>query len=290
MDAQGQAQLLGADGRPLHAAITTLGPLTKDQRIALSGGDNGWLLAEGAAGKPVTMVTAMQLSTVWSCVSRTAQAVAQLPLDIFARGTGGRVREDGWLYELVSVSPNADQTPVEFWEGIIGWTCAQGNGYAEIDRVNGRPSSLIPLASNRTAPFRRASGELAYVHIEWDGGHRIIEAENMFHLKGWGFGGDEGLSPVRYGVQSLSSAIAADEASGRVFGSGMSASGVLKRKTPLRPEQRQQLQQLLEQFSGSERAGKILVLEGGEEFQQLSLNPEDAQMLETRRAPPHPRG
>lgn len=283
---QAAPQLLGVDGRPLSAAVTVWSAgasLTKDQRLALEAGGEGWMLAQGAAGKPVTMNSALTLSAVFACISRTAQAIAQLPLDVFARTTAGRMKESGWLYELLSVSPNADQTPAEFWEGILSWTCARGNGYAEIDYVGGRPSSLLPLSSNVTAPFRRKDGDLAYLTLDEDGKARVIPRERMFHLKGWGFGGDEGLSPIRYGIQSFSSAIAADEAAGRMFGSGLSASGVLKRKTPLRPEQRTQLQQLLEQYSGSERAGKILVLEGGEEFQQLSLSPEDAQMLETRR-------
>lgn len=63
----------------------------------------------------------------------------------------------------------------------------------------------------------------------------------------------------------------------------MQASGVLKTNQKLSPEQRQQMQDLMQRYSGSSKAGKMLILEAGMEFSQLSLNPDDAQMLETRR-------
>lgn len=148
---QAAPQLLGVDGRPLSAAVTVWSAgasLTKDQRLALEAGGEGWMLAQGAAGKPVTMNSALTLSAVFACISRTAQAIAQLPLDVFARTTAGRMKESGWLYELLSVSPNADQTPAEFWEGILSWTCARGNGYAEIDYVGEVAALRITIYAN----------------------------------------------------------------------------------------------------------------------------------------------
>ena len=277
-------QLLGADGQPM-AAVTSLTETTKEQRITLQGGDAGGMLyAEGASGKAVTMTSAMTLSTVWACVSRTAQAIAAMPLDVYARGRdGGREKDHGWLYELIAASPNADQTAIEYAEGKLSWLVATGNADSEIDRMNGRPVSLLPLPSNRVKPFRTAAGDLAYDFWDWDGKRRVIARDDMFHLRGWGFGGDEGLSAIRFGVQALGSALAADEASGKMFGSGMQASGVLKVNQKLNDAQRRQMQAQMEAYAGSTRAGKLMVLEAGMEFAALTLNPDDAQMLETRR-------
>ena len=47
-------------------------------------------------------------------------------------------------------------------------------------------------------------------------------------------------------------------------------------------DQRAQLGATLNQFAGSDRAGKVAVLEAGLKYQQLTINPQDAQMLETR--------
>jgi len=105
----------------------------------------------------------------------------------------------------------------------------------------------------------------------------------MFHVRGMGFGGDYGLSPLAFGRQTFSSAIAAEETAGKMFANGMQVSGVLTSDQVLKPEQRKQLGETLQQFAGSDRAGKVAVLEAGLKYQQLSINPQDAQMLETRR-------
>ncbi|QFG38311.1 HK97 family phage portal protein [Paracoccus pantotrophus] len=268
-------------GRPMAA----LSDLTKEQRLTLQGGDLGYYVASNASGKVVTLSAALTISAVWACIVRSAQAMASLPLDLYRKTAGGRQRQDGALADLISLSPNADQTPVEFWEGMFSWMLATGNAYAEIDRVNGRPSSLMPLPATHVRPFRnKVSGELFYeVREPGTSRPRVIGREDMFHLRGWGFGGDEGMSPIRWGTQSLGAAMAADEASAKMFGSGMQASGVLKTNQRISPEQRPQLQAMMSEYAGSTKAGKLMILEAGMEFEQLTLNPDDAQMLETRR-------
>ena len=275
--------LLDQHARPV-ASVTDCTGLTKDQRLWLSGGDLGFFVGASAAGKPVTMHSAMQLSAFWACVRRTAEAIASLPLDLYQRrADGGRVKSDDALAEVLTVSPNADQTGVEFWEGMVGWLCVRGNAYAEIDWYGDRVSSLTPHPSTHVKPVRSLDGVLSYVLTEPGGTRRPIAARDMLHLRGWGFGGDEGLSPVAFGVQSLGTALAAEETAGKMFGSGMQTSGVLKTNQRLSPAQRQQLQEVMSGYAGSNRAGKLMILEAGMDYQALTMNPEDAQMLESRR-------
>lgn len=265
--------------------MAALSDLTKDQRLTLQGGDLGYYVAANASGKVVTLSAALTISAVWACIVRSAQVMASLPLDVFKKTPSGRQSQRGDLADLLSLSPNLDQTPVEFWEGMFSWMLTTGNAYAEIDRFGDRVSSLMPIPSTHVTPIRnKRSNVLAYEVRELGGSQkRVVNREDMFHLKGWGFGGDEGMSPIRWGTQSLGAAMAADEASAKMFGSGMQASGVLKSNQRILPDQRAQLQSLMESYAGSTRAGKIMILEAGLDFAQLSLNPDDAQMLETRR-------
>ncbi|QEU08218.1 phage portal protein [Paracoccus yeei] len=268
-------------GRPMAA----LSDLTKDQRLTLQGGDLGYYVAGNASGKVVTLSAALTISAVWACIVRSAQAMASLPLDLFKKTASGRQSQAGALADLLSLSPNLDQTPVEFWEGMFSWMLCSGNAYAEIDWINGRPSSLMPIPSTHVTPIRNKVNNLLSYEVQEIGGlrKRTVTRENMFHLKGWGFGGDEGMSPIRWGTQSLGAAMAADEASAKMFGSGMQASGVLKTNQRIDERQRPQLQAMMQEYAGSSRAGKLMILEAGMEFEQLTLNPDDAQMLETRR-------
>lgn len=264
-------------GRPLATA------LTKDDRLTLQGGDLGYYVGGSASGKRVTLSGALTMSAVWGCIARSAQTMASLPIDVFSKTPGGRKKVEGALDDLIGLSPNADQTPSEFWEGELSWLLASGNGYAEIDWIGTRAAALLPLPSTHVTPFRNASGLLQYEVREHASKRRVVDQRDMLHLRGWGFGGDQGMSPIQWGMQSLGAAMAADEASSRMFGAGMQASGVLKTNQKVNDAQRPQLQQMMAEYSGSGRAGKIMVLEAGMEFQQLSLNPDDAQMLETRR-------
>ena len=270
--------LMDRFGRPMASA------LTKDQRLTLQGGDLGYYVAQNASGKTVTLSAAMTVSAVWACIARAAQTMASLPIDVYRKTSSGRQKVGGSLDDLIGLSPNADQTPIEFWEGMLSWLLATGNSYAEIDWINNRASALLPHPSTQTKPFRNIdTNELMYEIREHASKPRVVKQRDMLHLRGWGFGGDEGMSPIKFGSQSLGAAMAADEASGNMFRSGMQGSGVLTTNQKVDSQQRPQLQALIEGYSGSSKAGKVMVLEAGMDFKQLSLNPDDAQMLETRR-------
>lgn len=91
------------------------------------------------------------------------------------------------------------------------------------------------------------------------------------------------VSPISYARQTLGLAMATDEASAKVFKNGMRPSGVLSMDQILKKEQRNEVREsMVEQFSGSMNTGKMMVLEAGMKFQPVDLNPEDAQMLQSR--------
>ena len=257
----------------------------KDRRLSMTD-PNGWANLYGRdsySGKSVNMTTAMQIATVWACVKLTAQAISALPLGTYRRqADGGRVSVDHPLADILEVSPNADQTSLEFWETTVAWLMTNGNSYSEKVEFGRRLSSLQPLASTHCRPLRLPDGTLIY-RISDRGKTEDLPREKVFHIKGFGFGGDVGLSAINHGVQTFGAAIATDEASGKIFGNGLSVSGVLSSDQTLKTDQRQQLQKIMAAYAGSSNAGKLLILEAGLKYQQMTLNPEDAQMLDTRR-------
>lgn len=244
-----------------------------------------WALFYGGAshsGKAVTIDSALQLSTFWACVRLTAGAMASMPLQLFEKDShGGRHPADHALAGLLTVSPDGERTAFEFWEAVTAWLLVSGNAYAEISRIGNRIVALNLLPSDQVGVTRNDDGELEYRFTD-RGRPVVLPAENMLHLRGFGFGGDLGLSVIRYGVQTLGSAIAAEETAGKILGNGMMPSGVLSADQELSDEQRTQLQTIMKAYSSSSNAGKMMVLEAGLKFDQLSLNPEDGQLLQTR--------
>lgn len=256
------------------ANMTSQQNIDKEKRLRLQDG-KAWAAAYGYgnhAGKTVTLNTALQLSTVWACIRLTAQAVSCLPLSMYERrGDQDRVRvaSDEDVAEVICDSPNEDQTPLEFWESQVAWLMAMGNAYSEKVSTGSRLSALQPIPSTNCHPVRLENGELVY-RVHDRGQSEDLPRDKVFHLKGFGFGGDLGLSPMSFGVQTFGAAIAMEEASAKVFGSGLQASGILSSENTLKPEQRTGLQSIMEKYTGSSNAGKLMILEAGLKYERLA--------------------
>jgi HK97 family phage portal protein len=233
------------------------------------------------AGPVVSPESVLALSAAWACTAATAQIVASLPCHLFERQRNGQLvrLEAPELEQVVFAHPNQVQTGVEFWEGATAQQLIQGNAYARKLMLRGRLVGLEPLLG--VVPKRRGAGFEYRVPRE-EGGVEVLQASEVLHLRGFGVGGGLGLSAVRHGAQSFGAALAADRSAARVFAQGLQPSGVLEADQVLQPDQRAQLQTLLEAYSGSDKAGKAMVLEGGLKWRALQWNPEDVQLLQTR--------
>src|SRR4051794_38219522 len=197
------------------------------------------------AGKPVTPDTAMQVATFWACVRLIAQTISTLPLGLYLRrDDGGREPASGPLYAILHDQPNADQTAAEFWEGVLAYVCVWGNAYAEKHFSGGQLIGLTLLRADLMAVYRDKFGALRFRYSD-GGGMREFTDEEVFHVRGFGFGGDLGLSPVACARQTLGAAMADDEAAARTFANGMRPSGFFLSPTQLTQEQREQARRTL---------------------------------------------
>jgi HK97 family phage portal protein len=95
--------------------------------------------------------------------------------------------------------------------------------------------------------------------------------------------GIRGRSPVRILRESFGLTKAAEEMGARFFGSGSHPGGLLTTDGKLTPESAQRMREDWERLhTGIDRAHRVAVFEQGLKFQPLSINPDDAQFLETR--------
>ena len=231
---------------------------------------------------------ALQLSVVWSCVRLIAETIATLPLITYERKTvNGReirvVAREHPLYALLHDSPNADMTAVEFWEAVVSQICLWGNAYC-LKSFNGigKLIALDPLNPALMAVRRTLDGAVTYVYADPRGQREYNESE-IWHIKGFGTDGLMGLSPITVGWRSMCGATAVENASANTFTNNMRTQAVVSVKEILSIEQRAQMKtKVLGAVFGNASTGQLQLLEGGAEYKQLSMNPNDAQMLETR--------
>lgn len=237
-----------------------------------------------SAGQVVSVDSALQLSVVWACVRLIAETISTLPLLVYEKKNGVRqVAADHPLYSLIHDAPNADMTAVEFWEAVISQLCTWGNAYV-LKSFNslGIVIALDPLPPALVTPQRQQDGSILFLYADPKGQKRYTEAQ-IWHVKGFGLDGLCGLSPIRKGLRSMGGAMAAESASLKMFTSGMRPSRTVTVKEYLKADQREQYKaKLADSFIGDPASGQIQLLEGGAEGKQDSMNPDDAQMLETR--------
>ncbi|MBJ2108366.1 phage portal protein, partial [Proteus terrae] len=111
---------------------------------------------------------------------------------------------------------------------------------------------------------------------------RTIPINNIMHIRGFGMDGICGMIPVKIGRDVIGAALSVEESAAKIFENGLQSSGFLSAEQPLNEEQRERIRSYLLSFVGSKNAGKMMVLEGGMKYNNVTMNPEAAQMLESR--------
>lgn len=228
---------------------------------------------------------ALRLSTVWACVTLIAETIATLPLLTY-KTIGGerRVAEDHPLYSILKDSPNADQTAVEFWEALVAQLCLRGNSYClKHYNVLGNLVSLDLLDPDLMRdPYKDTAGRTRFDYSD-PKGMKYYTTDEVWHVKGFGTGGLVGLSPIRAGLMSITTARNADRAAATMFGNNMKPNAVMTMKEILTKDQRKQMKEAIAEGTFDGNPGeKLRLVEGGATYTQLSLSPDDAQLIETR--------
>ena len=271
-----------------------------------AGSGYAFYMGGSTAGKVVTERSAMQMTAVYSCVRILAEAIAGLPLHLYRyTDDGGKEKAvDHPLYALLHDEPNPEMSSFVFRETLMTHLLLWGNAYAQIIRNGkGEVVALYPLMPNKMTVDRDEQGHLFYSYQRSndealkDNGTVILMPSDVLHIPGLGFDGLVGYSPIAMAKNAIGLAIATEEYGAKFFANGAAPSGVLEHpgtiKDPSRVRDAWQ-----SQFGGSSNSGKVAVLEEGMKYTPISISPEQAQFLETRkfqineiarifRVPPH---
>lgn len=229
----------------------------------------------------VNFDSAMQISAVFGAVRIISETIGSLPFNLYKKNAEGRsVADDHPLHRVLTRRPNRYQTRVEFWESMALNLAISGNAYAIIQRAGNRIVGLLPLSSSQVETSLLADGSV--VHSYTDGMNvKVYGESSMWHIKLFG-NAVIGLSPMAYARNSIGIAIAADNRVTKIFSNGAKPSGVLTIDKTLTKEQRAQVRA---NFSELEEGNedRLFVLEAGMQYQQVSMTPQDVELLESRR-------
>ncbi|MEI2264228.1 phage portal protein [Erwinia sp. CGal63] len=236
-----------------------------------------------SSGKVVSAEKAMHLSAVWACVRLLSESVSTLPLKIYERQPDGsrKPATSHPAYQVLCRRPNMEMTPSRFMLMVVASICLRGNAFVEKKMIGNRMVSLVPLLPQNMVVKRLDNGNLEYTYTEAQA-QRVIPVKNLMHIRGFGLDGVCGMMPMAEGRDVIGSAMAIEESAAKLFENGLQSSGFLSAEQALNDDQRERIRGYVQKFIGSKNAGKVMVLEGGMKYQGVTMNPDDAQMLESR--------
>ncbi len=227
----------------------------------------------------------MLLSAVYRCVEVISDSVAQLPLEPYKmdkRGYKTKYTEHP-TYWLLNKEPNPRMTRYTFIKTLLVSVLLKGNGYAYIERDNkGNAVGLhfIPAELVTIIPPKRLNESVNYTVA----GLGKVESCNMIHILNFSYDGINGISTLQHARNTLGLALDSDAHAAGFFKGGANLAGILKSDSTLNTKQKQELKQSWQMaFSPSTGTPNgVAVLEGNLSFQPITVNPTDAQLLETR--------
>ena len=267
-------------GRVKSAVLNWLGV-----PLSLTDAD-GWAATTGinsSSGVVVNERSALSLSAVWACTRLISETIATLPLSMYEKTPDGkRIATQHPLQFIIHDQPNADVTASVFWESVIAAMLLRGTARAEKLMVGERLVGLSFLAPNRLAITRKSDGTCQYNYTDENGKQRVIPASRIFAIPGFSLDGKNGVSVISYAANVFGSALAADTAANKTFENGLMPTTYFKMDRVLKPDQRTEFRENLQDITGAFNAGKSPLLEGGMDAGMIGINPNDAQLLESR--------
>ena len=272
-----------------------------------SGSAYSFFMGNSTSGKRVNERSAMQMTAVYSCVRILSEAVASLPLHFYKyEESGSKVKAiEHPLYRLLHDEPNPEMTSFVFRETLMTHLLLWGNAYAQVIRNGkGEVIALYPLMPDRMKVDRDEHGALYYEYQVSSGdapttrgGTVKLTPDEVMHIPGLGFDGLVGYSPIAMAKNAIGLAIAAEEYGSKFYANGAAPSGVLEHPGTLKDPSKVR-DSWSQTFGGSANSHKVAVLEEGMKYTPISISPNEAQFLETRkfqideiarifRVPPH---
>lgn len=244
------------------------------------------------SGSTVNERTALETSAVYSCVRVISEAIACLPLHIYKYdGEGALIAREHELYDLLHTEPNPEMSSFVFRQTLMSHLLLYGNAYAQIIRdAGGRVKALYPLFPDKIDENRAENGELYYTYWRNNDERRkgeksggiTLHKDEVLHIPALSFDGLVGYAPIALAKNPIGLAIAAEEYGASFFSNNASPGGLLEHPGVLNNHDaiRAAWEAL---YSGSTKHHGIAVLEEGMKFTPVTVPPDQAQFLETRK-------
>ena len=246
------------------------------------------------AGESVTKKNAMQTSTVFACVRVVSEAIGSLPLKLYQHDGNSMTPDlEHPLYDILHLCPNDEMTSLDLRETMCVHLLLYGNSYSQIIRNGlGQVTAIYPLMPQKVEVNRNNNGEIFYTYRkDYDERYPKKDAESVnlskhevLHIHGLSFDGLVGYSPIELARQSIGLAKATENYGSTFFRNNATPGGILEHPSNLGTDGVEQIKKSFNKvYKGTKNSHQLSVLEEGMKYKQVSIPPDSAQFLETRK-------
>jgi len=250
------------------------------------------------SGAPMDENQAIKINAFYACVLLISDTISTLPVDAFRRIDGDRVPyrpQPEWVQR-----PDVDLLRSEHYQQVLISLLLDGNAFIRVFRDNsGQVINLVVIDPTRvTVQRNKATREIEYLIDNAD--DKPIRKQDMLQITEMRKAGDlRGMSRVTELKDNLGLSSALQSFAARFFGQGATTSGIIETPQDLKSDQAKQLVDgFNSRHNGYRKAHKTGLLTGGAKFVRTGVNPDEAQMLDSRklaieevarmfRVPPH---
>ena len=222
---------------------------------------------------------ALSLSAVYSAVELISNSIALLPIQVKFKDDKGEAQINN-DHELNLAFNNNDMSKYMIIKMMVADMLLFGNGYALIERSGGHVTGIRYLEANDVqVQWDKYKKKLYYTCNTVAG--KIIQPENILHIYKNSRDGHTGIGVLKYAARTIDLANYTENSSLDYFAKGLNVTGIVHAKQPMN---KIQAQQALNSIEGNVNADKAYYkfLPFDIDFQPLTQNAKDAQMIETR--------
>lgn len=237
-----------------------------------------------SAGVNVTPRTAMGFPPLWRALNVISDDVAGLPCNVFRRSDGGVGRDVQVNHPGEELMRNVGTTSnfQRLMKTCTAHAMLYGNGFIALDRDGRKRPVDATILDPKSMMIVFRDGRMWYLPLI-DGEQVRIAEEDVIHIRGLCNDGRIGIDVIDLMKDALGVGIAAMQFGGRFFGQGSNAGGILMIPGSFSEEKIRNTMSAWEKMTqGLQRAHKVALLQDGAKFQQLTIENEKAQFLQTR--------
>ena len=223
---------------------------------------------------------------VYRCVMEIAKAGSNIPFILYRRDSKGDLQEvkQHQLLDLLW-RPNPFMSKQEFMENIIAFTQLAGNSYFYHNGPkNQPPRELWVMRSDRVKIIPDKDNFIKGYQYEVNGNKAIFDSHEVSHIRLFNALDDfYGLSPIQVGARAIDADNFANSWNASLLQNNARPSGAMVTEGTLGDAEYKRLKKAIEEkYSGHKNAGKPMLLEGGLDWKEMSLSPQEMDFVNSK--------